>query len=143
MASGNIGALSQFKLGDGASPEVFTLVGGCKHISKISQKKTLIPITDLQSVAAEFTDSLPEGQEFTITCNYDSANAQQTALQVAGSVTGSGARKNAKVVMSPNLGGKTISFAMIVLGTDLPELGPDALAEFVVTFKISGAVTIT
>src|SRR5512146_1632725 len=78
-----LGAGTLFKIGNGASPEVFTTVGEGRNIGAFGQQNDLIEVTHFQSTAREYNYGLADGMEFTITMNYLPSDAAQVAALAA------------------------------------------------------------
>jgi hypothetical protein len=134
-----LGSQTQLKLGDGASPEVFTTIGYITTIGPLAQKKDLIEVTHMQSTAKEFLGGLSEGQEIEITCNYDPTNTQQVALiAAAATIT---AAKNFKYVLPPSAGSLTSSFAALVLMSSVGPTTPNTATPITFGIKVTGAIS--
>ena len=58
------------KIGNAASPEVFTTLGENTTFGGFGQNNDLIEVTHLESAAKEYIYGLPDGVEFPVTCNY-------------------------------------------------------------------------
>ena len=134
-----LGSQTLLKLGDAASPEVFTTIGEVVSIGPIAQKKDLVEVTHMLSTAKEFIAGLSDGQEITVVCNYLPTNTQQAALVVAAaSVT---AAKNFKYVMPSGGGSLTFSFAALVLMSSVGPTTPNTATQVTFGLKITGAIT--
>lgn len=77
-----LGKLTQFKLGDAGSPEVFTLVPECKGTLNIGEESPEVDVSNFDSTAAEFIADLAVGSMIEIEMNFTN-HAQQLALIAA------------------------------------------------------------
>lgn len=134
-----LGSQTLLKLGDGASPEVFTTIGEVVNIGPIAQRKDLVEVTHMLSTAKEFIGGLSDGQEIAITMNFLPTNTQQLALlTAAASIT---AAKNFKYTMPTGGGSLTFSFSALVLGTGVGPTTPNTATQLTAGLKITGAIT--
>ncbi len=134
-----LGSQTLLKLGDGASPEVFTTIGEVVNISPIAQKKDLVEVTHLLSTAKEFIGGLSDGQEITVVCNLLPTNTQQVAmLTAAASITSA---KNFKYVLPTGGGSLTSSFAALVLSSSVGPTTPNTATQVTFGLKITGAIS--
>lgn len=133
-----IGSQTQLKIGDGASPEVFTLIGEVVSIGDFGQENDLVEATHFQSTAKEYLYGLPDGVELPVVANYLPTNAQQVATLAAQAAK---TTKNFKLVL-PTLGGGglTFSFAALIKGWKVP-MSPNEAMRMTFGLKISGAIT--
>ena len=132
------GSQTLFKVGNGASPQVFTTVGEVTSIGAVSVKKGLIDVTHMTSTAHEFIGALSEGQEIEIECNYIPANAQQNALLIAANTVSTA--KDFRYVMPSGGSNLTLSFSGLVLGSSIGPTTPDTATKCKFQIKISGSV---
>lgn len=132
------GSQTLLKIGDAASPEVFTTIGEVVSIGALGQQNDLIEVTHLESLAKEYIGGLPDGLEIAVVCNYKPTNAQQVALITAVTV---GTSKNFKYTMPSGGGSLTFSFAALVLGWNIPSTTPNEAVHLEATLKITGAIT--
>jgi len=141
---GSIGYGAKLKRGDGNSPEAFTAIAEVRKISSVGSKRGLVDFTNLDSplTAMEYKLAMKDGLEFSAECNFLPDNATQSAS--AGMIYDSdnGTVRNFQITLPTALTTKTISFAAIVLGWNIPELNPQS--PILVNFqgKITGPVTI-
>ncbi len=134
-----LGSQTLLKLGDGASPEVFTTIGEVVSIGPLAQKKDLVEVTHLLSTAKEFIGGLSDGQEISVVCNFLPTNTQQLALiAAAASVT---AAKNFKYVLPSGGGALTSAFSAIVLSSSVGPTTPNTATQVTFGLKISGPIS--
>ena len=67
--------------GDGGSPESFTEITNVKSVGSAGQTRALIDITNLRSAAREYRTALRDGQEMTLTIQYNGADATHASLK--------------------------------------------------------------
>ena len=58
-----LGSQTLLKIGNAASPEVFTTIGEVTSIGAIGQRNDLVEVTHMLSTAKEYIGGLPDGQE--------------------------------------------------------------------------------
>lgn len=126
----------ELKIGDGASPEVFTKITEVKNFNGPGGTATVIDTSDLDSVAKEKRMGLPDEGQFTFTINYVPNDTQHTALRAA---RASRALTNFKLLFtdSPQT---TWTFAAFVLGFAISG-AVDGVVQANVTLEVSGAIT--
>jgi len=128
---------SLFKIGDGASPEVFTTTYEVTSIGDFGQENDLVEVTHMQSTAKEYIYGLADGVEFPITVNYAPANATHVSYLAAQAAR---TTKNFKFVLPTGMGGLTFSFSALIKGWRLPA-DPNAAGVMTFNLKLSGAIT--
>jgi|TARA_Y100000034_G_scaffold28640_2_gene34443 hypothetical protein len=126
---------TQLKRGDGASPEVFTLVGQITDIQGPDGSATEIPISTLDSTAVEVAMGLMDEGSISLNMVLDPANAQQTGLRTDRTAK---TLRNFKIVMTDG-SATTLDFAAYVTGFSLDASG-DEVWRASITLRISGAV---
>ena len=134
-----LGSQTLLKLGNGASPEVFTTIAEVTSIGPISQQKDLVEVTHLESTAKEFIGGLSDGQEIEVVCNYRPANAQQNALMIAAGT--SSAAKNFQYTLPSGGGSLTFTFAALVLGSSVGPTTPNTATQVTYRLKITGSIS--
>lgn len=127
-----LGAGSQFMLGDGASPEVFTKVAEVLRVGSIGQTAAEIDVTNLDSVAKEYIAALPDGETVDIQMNFI-GGTQQNALR-----DGVRSTKNVRMRFSDKT---QASFKLVILSFIRDETTPDSQLTASVTGRITGAIT--
>jgi len=125
-----------FKVGDAASPEVFTAVGEVKEIGGPSGSAPVIDVSNLSSTKREKIMGLPDEGQITLSLNYDAADAQQDALRAARTAR---TATNFQIVTSDSPV-ETLSFTAYVLEFSL-NFAVDEVVGLTVTLEIDGAVT--
>lgn len=132
-----IGSGSLLKLGDGASPEVFSTIYEVRNIGDLGQENDLIEATHMLSTAKEYIYGLADGVELPVVVSYKPTDTSHVALLAAQAAR---TTKNFKLTMPSGGGSLTFSFSALIRGWKLP-LSPNEIAEMTFTLKISGAIT--
>lgn len=132
-----IGSGTLLKLGNGASPEVFTTIGEVVSIGDFGQENDLIDATHLESTAKEYIYGLADGVEFEIVANYKPTNAQHVAMLAAQAAK---TTKNFQLVMPTGLGSLKFDFSALVRSWSIP-FSSNEIIQISWSLKISGAVT--
>jgi hypothetical protein len=132
-----LGSGSLLKIGDAASPEVFTTIYEVTDIGDFGQENDLVEVTHMQSTAKEYIYGLADGVEFGVSVNYNPTNATHVALLVAQAAR---TTKNMKLTLPSGGGSLTFSFAALIKGWRLP-LGPNAAGVMTFNLKLSGSIT--
>lgn len=133
-----IGSQSLIKIGDGASPEVFTTIGEVTTFGALGQRNDLIEATHMLSTAKEYVYGLADGVEIPVETNYLPTNAQQVAALAAQAAK---TTKNFKYTLPSGGGSLTFSFSALILGWNVGPTTPNAITKLNLTLKISGSVT--
>jgi len=133
MTSAVLGANSYFKLGDSASPIVYTTVAEILTIGAVGSVASEVDVTNMDSTAMEYVSGLPDGANTEITFNYLASNTQHEALRDAVGTT-----VNIQIVWSDS---STANFAWVVLGFNRDEQAPTDQLKATVSGRISGAIT--
>lgn len=134
--SAMLSAGAYLKVGNGASPEVFTTIGENVSVGTFGQTNDLIDVTHLESTAKEYIYGLPDGIELPVVCNYLPTGAQQVALLQAQS---SRTTKNFKL-MVPTSPATAFSFSALTRGWGIPVATNTGL-QITFTLKITGSIT--
>jgi len=132
-----LGSGTLLKVGDGASPEVFTTVYEVTNIGDFGQENDLVEVTHMQSTAKEYIYGLADGVEFPVTVNYNPTNATHVTMLAAQSAK---TTKNMKLTLPSGGGSLTFSFSALIKGWRLP-LGPNTPGQMTFNLKLSGAIT--
>ena len=132
-----LGAGTLLKIGDGASPEVFTTIYEVVSIGDFGQENALIDVTHMQSTALEYIYGLPDGVELPVVVNYNPTNATHVSVLAAQAAK---TTKNMKLTLPSGAGSVTFSFAALIKGWKLP-LTPNTAGQMTFNLKISGAIT--
>jgi hypothetical protein len=140
VTDANIGYF-RFKLGDGASTEVFSTIEEAFSISGVGKTRELVDVTSFDSNGnREFIGGLADGQEITVECNYVPAATVQAAMIAA---VEAGLNRNFQVV-DETAGSpvKTYAFTASPLSW---VINPSVDSRNTITFtvKISGDITVT
>jgi len=128
-----------FKVGDAASPEVFTTIGEMVELDGLGKTNPLVDVTSFDSTAKEYIAGLADGDEITVECIYLPANTQQQALVTH---VDNGTNVNIQVLITDGTTPKTYAFAAIALSWKInPNSEDKNMINF--TLKITGAITVS
>jgi predicted secreted protein len=127
----------ELKIGNGASPEVFTAISEIKTFSGPSGSATVIDVTDLSSAAKEKRMCLADEGQLSFTINYIPSNTQHTLLRTQ---RANREETNFKLVFTDDSPSTTWSFSAFVTGFAVSG-AVDAVVEANVTLEITGAIT--
>ena len=127
-----LGAGSTLRLGDGASPEVFTTIAEVLRCGAIGQSAGEIEVTHLSSTSKEYIGALPEGSTVEFSLNFV-GGTQQNALRDGVATT-----KNLQMQFSDNT---QASFAFVVLGFSRDETTPESQLTATISGRITGDIT--
>lgn len=134
---------SDFKMGNGATPEVFTAVAEVIDIDGPSMTRDSIEVTSQDSTSGwrEFISGWRDGDSLTVTANWLPTNATHDGTTGMFEHFTDNENHNYQIVL-PTAIGLTIGFAGHITGfpVNLP-LEEQAQVEFEI--KVSGAVTIS
>lgn len=127
-----------FKMGDGATPEIFTTVAEVFDISGPSMSKDAIETTHHGSTNGwrEFISGLKDGGEVTLSMNFLPQNSTQDDSTGVISQLSGDTVDNYQVVL-PDDDETTITFAAVVTAFEIAEPVDDRLTADA-TFKVSG-----
>lgn len=139
--AGKIGYGTQFKRGDGASPEVFTILAEVRSISGFGAKAGLVDMTNLDSLGAamEYIAAMKDGVQMSIECNWIPTNATQGVSAGMIADMNNGTTRNFKMVLPAPFG--TFSFAGIVLEWNSPKVSPQDPLTVTFGVKITGPIS--
>jgi hypothetical protein len=132
MTQAILGAGSSLRLGDGASPEIFTKIAEVLRVGAIGQTAAEIDVTNLDSTAKEYIAALPDGETVSISMNFI-GGTQQNALR-----DGVRTSKNFQMRFSDNT---QASFKMVILGFMRDETSPESQLTASVSGRITGPIT--
>jgi hypothetical protein len=126
----------QLKIGDAASPEVFTAIAETSNIDGPGGSATVIDVSDLDSTAREKRLGLNDEGQISFTINYIPSNTQHAALRTA---RANRTLKNFQLGFtdSPQT---TWSFAAYVNGFTISN-SVDGVTQANVTLEVSGSIT--
>lgn len=138
MATGaKTGNKTEFRRGDGASPEVFTLVPEVRGTITVGEERSEIDATNFDSDAVERIGDLPDGATLDIEMNYKN-HAQQNNLIAD---VKAGINRNYQV-HNPAFA-KTYDFVLSPLSWMMEFVDKGKAITLKIKFRISNAVTIT
>lgn len=125
------------KIGDGASPEVFTAIPEIVTFNGPGGAGQVIDVTDLDSLAMEKIMGLPDEGQLTFDINYLPDNTYHALLR-----TNRGAQTltNFKLVFTDDSPAKTWSFSAYVTGFTVTG-GVNAPIRASVTLEITGTIS--
>lgn len=128
-------------IGNGATTEVFTSIGGIDSFSGLEKSNSLVKVTNFGSGGVdEYINGIADGGEISIKCNHRLTNAGQLALiaDIDSRVSG----RNIRVVLTDGTATKTYNFATVPLKWVIsPSFDNVNKIEF--TLKITGAITVS
>jgi hypothetical protein len=127
----------EVKIGDGASPEVFTAISEIKTFSGPGGSATVIDVTDLSSSAKEKRMGLADEGQLSFTINYIPNDTQHAALRTARATRD---ETNFKLVFTDDSPSTTWSFSGFVTGFAVSG-AVDGVVEANVTIEITGAIS--
>jgi len=138
-SEGVVGLTTQIKIGDAASPEVFTVIGEAKDIDGPEISQEFADFTHMQSTGGfrERKPTFKSSGQITFKCNYVDDNTQQVAL-IAAANANPATLKHFQLLY-PDTSLFTFSAYPSVKFTS-PMSGPIELA---VTLSLEGAFTLT
>jgi len=135
MTSAVLGAGTLFKLGDSASPIVYTTIGEVVNIGPIGSTAELVEVTNMDSGNdKEYIAGLQDGDEVEIEFNW-TKGTQQVALRAA---------QNTTVpiqVTWPDSPATTATFSYVVLKFGINPTTPGEAVTASVSGKITGTIT--
>lgn len=140
-----IGLATTLSIGNGASPEVFTLVGEIKTINQSGRQVATEDVTNMQSTAREFIPTLVDSGTYDIAGNYSSSDGGQQAMETAFSTLVNHDFK-LQLPISAKAGQTTVGdlFAFSALIQELDyTFAVDKAISFTAKLKVSGAIVRT
>ncbi len=139
--AGKIGYGTLFKVGNGASPEVFSTLAEVRSISGFGQKAGLVDMTNLDSLnkAMEYIAAMSDGVQMTVECNWIPTNASQSLATGLVADQISGVTRDFKLVLPGAFG--TFSFSGLVLEWNPPKISPQDALTISFGIKITGPIS--
>lgn len=127
----------QLKIGNGASPEVFTAIAEILDLNGPNRSVTMIDATTCDSTDEEFIAGVLKGGTVTFSCHLIPGSTGQDAV-----VTAFAAKtlKNFQVILSDS-GTETFAFAAYISALGGPQYAADGKVTRSITLQVSGAVT--
>lgn len=128
----------QIKIGDGASPEVFTKIAQVTDFSGPGGNAKIIDVTNLDSTAIEkLMGLMDEGQvKLGIILSPADTNGQMAAR----AARSTRAKKNFEIVLTDDSPATTLSFEAFVPGFEIAGAVDDAI-KGTITLEVTGPVT--
>jgi len=138
---GQIGFGTSFGIGDGASPEVFTLIGELFAVSPVGAEKPLVDMTHHTSpnTFKEWLVGVADGTEITCSANFVASDAGQLLVRTT---FDAGVQVNMEVTGPTGAQQETIAFPGIVTAHDVDRPLEDRQV-FNFTIKMAGNPTYT
>ena len=133
MTAAVLGAGSALKLGNAASPEVFTTIAEILRCGPIGSITPEVDVTNLDSTAKEYIGGLPDGASVEFEGNW-TKSAQQTGIRTAVGTTRTFRMQWADSPMT------SATFSMVILGFNMGETTPESQLTFSVSGRITGAI---
>jgi hypothetical protein len=127
----------EVKIGDGASPELFTAIPEVKTFTGPGGSAAIIDVTDLSSAAKEKRMGLADEGQLSFTINYIPADTQHAALRAA---RASREITNFQLVFTDDSPATVWDFSGFVTGFAVSG-SVDGVVEANVTIEITGAIT--
>lgn len=124
------------KIGNGASPEVFSTISEIKTFSGPTGSAAVIDVTDLSSTAKEKRMGLADEGQLSFTINYIPDNTQHALLRTQ---RASREETNFKMVFTDDSPSTTWSFSAFVTGFAVSG-AVDNVVEATVTLEITGSI---
>ena len=129
---------SVVKVGDGASPEVFTAISQITAIDGPTTEVPLVDVSNLSSTSREFNVGLKDTGTFTIPVQYDPDNTQQARCQT---LLDTAAIGNFQVLLTDSPATQWAFAAYVISFTKSAAI--DGVWEGEITLKVSGTITVT
>lgn len=124
----------KIEIGNGATPEVFTRIGGVLKIAAPQPKRDTIDSTDLADTGKTFVAGLVDGGEVALDLNVNPADAGQIALKAAFAAA---TAVNFRVSLT-DVGPTKCDFAALVTAAPSASGGVSSKLETSATLKVSG-----
>lgn len=127
----------ELRIGNGASPEVFTAISEISTFSGPGGAATVIDVTDLSSLAKEKRMGLADEGQLSFTINYIPNNTQHALLRTQ---RANRQETNFKLIFTDDSPATTWSFAAFVTGFSVTA-AVDGVVQANVTLEITGAIS--
>lgn len=125
----------EMRRGQGDSPETYNAIEEITDIGGFGEVAPLVNVTHFQSTSQEYIGGLPDGVEFSLTCNDTGATEQAALRALTAGVTIN--MQFAKTHVSPEV---AENFSAVYLGFE-EQPSPTEQNQIVFNFKISGGRT--
>lgn len=137
MAQSNalIGAGTELRLGDGASPEVFTKVAEVTQLGEVGQTAPEVDVTPIDATERVFIGGLKEGNSVGFTLSYVAANENHKTLRDS-----LGDRKNFEVEWAD---GSKAGITLVINNFARGETTAEGVMTATLEGRISGEITYT
>jgi hypothetical protein len=133
MTNAVLGAGTQLKLSDDASPEVFTLIAEVLNMGAVGATAPEVDVTNLDSTSKEYIGGLPDGESVEFELNFLDTNVQHEDLRDS-----VGDTRHFQLVFSDT---SEADFLMVVLGFSRSPTTPEEQLKATVTGRITGDIT--
>lgn len=127
----------ELRIGNGASPEVFTAISEISTFSGPGGAATVIDVTDLSSLAKEKRMGLADEGQLSFTINYIPNDTQHALLRTQ---RANRQETNFKLIFTDDSPSTTWSFAAFVTGFSVTA-AVDGVVQANVTLEITGAIS--
>lgn len=127
----------ELRIGNGASPEVFTAISEISTFSGPGGAATVIDVTDLSSLAKEKRMGLADEGQLSFTINYIPNDTQHSLLRTQ---RANRQETNFKLIFTDDSPSTTWSFAAFVTGFSVTA-AVDGVVQANVTLEITGAIS--
>lgn len=127
----------ELRIGNGASPEVFTAISEISTFSGPGGAATVIDVTDLSSLAKEKRMGLADEGQLSFTINYIPNDTQHALLRTQ---RANRQETNFKLIFTDDSPATTWSFAAFVTGFSVTA-AVDGVVQANVTLEITGAIS--
>lgn len=127
----------ELRIGNGASPEVFTAISEISTFSGPGGAATIIDVTDLSSLAKEKRMGLADEGQLSFTINYIPNDTQHALLRTQ---RANRQETNFKLIFTDDSPSTTWSFAAFVTGFSVTA-AVDGVVQANVTLEITGAIS--
>lgn len=127
----------ELRIGNGASPEVFTAISEISTFSGPGGAATVIDVTDLSSLAKEKRMGLADEGQLSFTINYIPNDTQHALLRAQ---RANRQETNFKLIFTDDSPSTTWSFAAFITGFSVTA-AVDGVVQANVTLEITGAIS--
>lgn len=130
-----IGAGSELRLGDGASPQVYTKVADITNVGPVGQTAAEVEVTPIDALEREYIGGLKEGNSVSITANYVASNADHKTFR-----DGVGTTHPLEIAWAD---GESARFNFVQTSFERGETTAEGVLTATIEGRISGAITWT
>jgi hypothetical protein len=120
-----------------ASPQAYVVIPQVTDVGTVGSDRGLIDVTNLSSTAREYKKAIKDGQELTLTINYDPDDAQHAALRTDNDAE---TARSYRVTFSDSPA-QTVTFNGLVTNWSVGNIVIDNVLTLSVTIKPTGDLT--